>query len=1683
MAIGGDTGTSSTTCRPEQFSLRARVERSDGAINTFDYDPYFVAVTTATDTLGHPLVSVIDYNTLAAVRITDVNGRVNEERYDPLGVTIAATMYGQVDGQSWGFAPLAAVPPVSPADADEVLADPGVHIGDAARFVFYDLDAWARDGTPPVLVTLAREQLLHDGEGDGESGGGVATVVAYLDGMRRVLQQKTEVEAGAAIARDGTGQVVVDSAGQPVLQHSDRRWRASGHVVFDAKQRAVQQYEPFFSPTSAYEGDAILERIGVATLNRYDAIGRIVGQDFPNGTFTSVSYHAWSLDRADANDTVLTSAYQAQRQGLPAGDPERQALDAATMHADTPVTTYFDAIGRQIGGLARGGTTAADRRTAFHLAAEGHVLEAIDARGLTAFAYRYDMRGMRVSERSNDAGARTTLVDAHGRVAFAWNDRNLEIEHGWDVAGRPLYTHVRGGDGSTPLDHRVSEWEYGESRPVADAAQANQLGRAIRVRDTAGEAIVDRYDPAGQVLSASRRLRSDVDDRPDWRGVVPLDGETFTTGVLYDALGRAVREQLPDGTTRVHTYLPGGPLATTTISSSDGKLQNEIILAGSSYDARMQREQLLLGNGVDIEYRYDPATYRLADQTAQLGSRLLQGLRYTFDPMGNLVRLVDDAQDGSAAIIAGSSASSRRDYTYDAHYRVLTATGRVHQALLQYDFVPNTGGTIKGTRHLSFNNGAAIESYTQRFSYDAGGNLTSLQHTGTSRSWTTDFWVSPTSNRSIPALDLNGNPVPNPESRFDASGNLRQVAHLRVMEWTWRGALGRAVIVQRPGGTDDDERYAYSADGQRSRKVTTRVINGGVVEVEEKLYFGGCERKRIRRGATILLERWTSHIGDGTQRIATIHRWTSDQLGREIDDVTRAQLRYQLNTHQGSAALEIDGDGNLISYEEYFPYGGTAFLAGDDVREVELKDYRYSGKECDDATGLYYYGYRYYAPWMCRWLSPDPLGTVDGLNLYQFVLGNPVVNVDPAGLQTSGSAGQEQQVNHIAITSIPEWARPLWQSLTPDQRLDALSPEGTHAIVIIDGQPRYMDRQEALDALSHQAVVDVYDPVVPDAPGDQSGAGGGGDPDDPSVTTYDFSDDGDIIVVNPHEAGTGGGDNGGGGRAGHRSQRQSSSGAGAGGSRRHATGSGRGGGTRGNGTGRRGRDATRPADGSSSTATSASPSPSPSASGNGSGAGSGSGQGSGNGQGPAHTPTGASSAQPPGNGRQPGDGPSTTPSGNPPNNPPSGNPPSGGGTPPNPSLNRPPNGSPGGVAGGTGTAPPSPNQGTGRHTTSSNGGQSGTGTDAGGSTDPNLTPSATGQTPPPGVTRNGDEPDGSVNGSPDGRLGGREGGRPGGSLNGTPQGTHTDGTPDGSPQGQSWGSPDGNPQAPPPDALDALTRVAALANFESPMGDANGQWRGVPGGHGKHNLGAFGQIAYIALTVLSWLGPEAIVKGFSAVPKLLSRGASFASRLAGSVESRIASAVVRDVEEAAAKRVLVVGENGSFEYAANLARQNPELEVVASSYGEHARPSFPDIPNLEVHPTSVDATRLGDHFEPNSFDDIVFNGPRNDIPGVNWRRASGDLVDDTLKSAPDVLRPGGEVRFGAGGNMPSVPRLNSHVGGGTPEFPIPEGWGAPDRVPFNSDPVFGVPYTPRNSAGDPLRLTVDDLSWYIFGRQ
>jgi RHS repeat-associated protein len=125
------------------------------------------------------------------------------------------------------------------------------------------------------------------------------------------------------------------------------------------------------------------------------------------------------------------------------------------------------------------------------------------------------------------------------------------------------------------------------------------------------------------------------------------------------------------------------------------------------------------------------------------------------------------------------------------------------------------------------------------------------------------------------------------------------------------------------------------------------------------------------------------------QRVALVEtRTKGDEPG-----VPQQLIRYQLGNHLESASLELDDQGDIISYEEYTPYGSTSYMAA-----KTAKRFRYSSKERDEENGLCYHGARYYAPWIGRWSQPDPhKENYFDISPYVFTLGNPIRLTDPNG--------------------------------------------------------------------------------------------------------------------------------------------------------------------------------------------------------------------------------------------------------------------------------------------------------------------------------------------------------------------------------------------------------------------------------------------------------------------------------------------------------------------------------------------------------------------------------------------------------------------------------------------------------------------------------------------------------------
>ncbi len=166
------------------------------------------------------------------------------------------------------------------------------------------------------------------------------------------------------------------------------------------------------------------------------------------------------------------------------------------------------------------------------------------------------------------------------------------------------------------------------------------------------------------------------------------------------------------------------------------------------------------------------------------------------------------------------------------------------------------------------------------------------------------------------------------------------------------------------------------------------------------------EHQRSVKGATTV-ENNLLHVMDNRARIAIV------RAGNALPDdgAPNVKEKYHLGDHLGSSNLIVDGAGSWINREEYLPYGETSF--GSFAR----KRYRFTSKERDNESGLYYHGARYFSPWLGIWINCDPLGLGEHLSLYAYARNTPLKYTDVTGAQSSASAEQGNQ--GAASVSLP----------------------------------------------------------------------------------------------------------------------------------------------------------------------------------------------------------------------------------------------------------------------------------------------------------------------------------------------------------------------------------------------------------------------------------------------------------------------------------------------------------------------------------------------------------------------------------------------------------------------------------------------------------------------------------------
>ena len=445
---------------------------------------------------------------------------------------------------------------------------------------------------------------------------------------------------------------------------------------------------------------------------------------------------------------------------------------------------------------------------------------------------------------------------------------------------------------------------------------------------------------------------------------------------------------------------------------------------GYSYDNLNRIQAFSNGNGsMSQSYNIDsfgnmtvvpPATLlsSVAFDPAESKNRITTTAGYNYDDAGNVIQVPDallgsqyynyDAENKLTSVGNPVTAS----YSYDGdgtRFRKATANGWTEYVYFGGTPVAEKNSTGSWSDYI-FANGQRIARV------DPTVNLVPYSQQFGSSSW--GGYCGPTSNMTSNTADLTAPDGTNTATKFVEPATLLPCGASGV-------SLGVLTFV--PGGLQAGLSYTVS--------VWLRGASGG-----ENVYFGlnDC----AETGVT-LTSSWQRYaftwptLSSGTASCegsrgfqvldlfspnATYYVWGAQteqapSAGPYVATGSSTQtLHYYTSDHLGTTTVITDAAGALQNDSDYYPYGYEVPFATGDVNN----HYKFTGKERDTESGNDYFGARYYASNMGRFMSPDwsakeepvPYAKLDdpqSLNLYAYVRDNPLSRVDLGGHQNCGA--------------------------------------------------------------------------------------------------------------------------------------------------------------------------------------------------------------------------------------------------------------------------------------------------------------------------------------------------------------------------------------------------------------------------------------------------------------------------------------------------------------------------------------------------------------------------------------------------------------------------------------------------------------------------------------------------------
>jgi RHS repeat-associated protein len=421
----------------------------------------------------------------------------------------------------------------------------------------------------------------------------------------------------------------------------------------------------------------------------------------------------------------------------------------------------------------------------------------------------------------------------------------------------------------------------------------------------------------------------------------------YTNQTSHDDAGNVLSQTYPDGQTASNAYTAQGWLSgvTTAVNGTPTTLASNLAYTGTG-GAFGEITGASLGNGT---YTYS-ATYDLLDRATDLKTTKTSGGTVMFDQS----RTFDGAGDVTSIATTMPGATDNQSFCYDEQDRLAWASAATATPPCGGS---NTAGTLTAAQ------------YTQTFSYDVLGRLTS----GPLGTYTYG------SSSHVHAATAIGTAW---TSAYDAAGNTtcRAPSSSTTCSGTQTGAQlgynneGELQSWQNaPSSPSTTAQFLYDGQGQRVEQLVTQ---SGTTTTT--VYVGDVEE--------------ASTTGSTTTTTAYYY-----MDGKRIGLSVNGTISYLASDGLGSATVTLSGSGSATAAQLFAPYGGIRYSSG-----TMPTSYGFTGQRADSASGLDYYGARYYDPLAGQFTSGDSLlpgGGLDlwGLSRYAYVGGNPIVQTDPSG--------------------------------------------------------------------------------------------------------------------------------------------------------------------------------------------------------------------------------------------------------------------------------------------------------------------------------------------------------------------------------------------------------------------------------------------------------------------------------------------------------------------------------------------------------------------------------------------------------------------------------------------------------------------------------------------------------------